>query len=121
MTWPSSVYSSLNETISLHSTADVQVSGPTEPEPGFSDDIGTDLHVPEDQSLLDTLHVEATKTEEELLADALLLQQHIGDDTSAMETDNVDVAKPVVSCRDGVFHVNCVSRSDMANMTLHPL
>jgi hypothetical protein len=46
------------------------------------------------------LHVEATKTEEELLADALLLQQHIGDDTSAMDTGTVNVTKPVVSCRD---------------------
>lgn len=60
--------------------------------------MGTDLQVPEDQSLLDTLHVEATKTEEELLAEALLLQQHIGDDASATETESVDVAKPVVSC-----------------------
>jgi hypothetical protein len=58
----------------------------------------TDLQVPEDQSLLDTLPDDATKTEEELLADALLLQQHIGDDASATETESVDVAKPVVGC-----------------------
>jgi hypothetical protein len=60
--------------------------------------MGTDVQVPEDQSLLDTLHVEATKTEEELLADALLLQQHIGDDASATETECVDVTKPMVRC-----------------------
>jgi hypothetical protein len=70
----------------------------TEPEPTLSDDTGPDLQVPEDQGLLDTLHVEATKTEEELLADALLLQQHIGDDASAMEAESVDVTKPMVNC-----------------------
>ncbi|XP_069678239.1 death-inducer obliterator 1 isoform X2 [Periplaneta americana] len=66
----------------------------TEPEPALPDDLGNDLQVPEDQGLLDTLHVEATKTEEELLADTLLLQQHINDDVTAMETDNTDVSKP---------------------------
>ncbi|XP_023714511.1 death-inducer obliterator 1 isoform X4 [Cryptotermes secundus] len=86
------------ETPSVQEEADsVKVSGSTEPEAAFTEDMGTDLQVPEDQSLLDTLHVEATKTEEELLADALLLQQHIGDDASATETESVDVAKPVNS------------------------
>ena len=67
-----------------------------EPEPPLADDLTPDLHAPEDQGLLETLHAEVTKTEEELLAEALLLQQHIGDDGSAMEADTPDVRKSMV-------------------------
>jgi hypothetical protein len=62
----------------------------------LSDDIGRDLQVPEDHGLLEPLHVEATKTEEELLADALLLQQH-GNDASSVKTESVGATKPLVS------------------------
>jgi len=75
----------------------MQVSGPKEQETTLSDDIGRDLQVPEDHGLLETLHVESTKTEEELLADALLLQQHIGSDVPSMKTESVGATKPVVS------------------------
>ncbi|PSN57524.1 hypothetical protein C0J52_01640 [Blattella germanica] len=54
-----------------------------------------DIQVPEDQGLLETLNVEATKTEEELLADTLLLQQHIAEDGTPMETDSSDIKKPL--------------------------
>jgi hypothetical protein len=55
------------------------------------------MQVREDHGLLETLNVEATKTEEELLADALLLQQHIGNDAPSVKTENVGATKPVVS------------------------
>jgi hypothetical protein len=76
---------------------DMQVSGPKEQKASLSDDIGRDLQVPEDHGLLETLHVEATKTEEELGADALLLQQHIGNDVPSVKTESVASTKPVVS------------------------
>lgn len=47
---------------------------------------------------MDTLHDEATKTEEELLADTFLLQQHIGGGVSATETESTGVAKRMVGC-----------------------
>lgn len=75
----------------------MQVSQPKERETALSDDIGRDMHVAEDHGLLETLHVEATKTEEELLDDALLLQQHIGNDAPSMKTESVGATKPVVS------------------------
>ena len=70
-----------------------------ETEPPLPDELTADLQVPEDQILLDTLHAEATKTEEELLADALLLQQHIADDGTPMEADTPDVSKPMVTIK----------------------
>ena len=75
----------------------MQVSQPKEQETTLSDDVGRDVQVPEDHGLLETLHVEATKTEEELLADTLLLQQHIGNDAPSVKTENVGATKPVVS------------------------
>jgi len=75
----------------------MQVSQPKEQETTLSDDIGRDLQIPEDHGLLETLHVEATKTEEELVADALLLQQHTGNDAPSVKTESVGDTKPVVS------------------------
>jgi hypothetical protein len=75
----------------------MQVSQPKERETTLSDDMGQDLQVPEDHGLLETLHVEATKTEEELLSDAFLLQQHIGNDVPSVKTESVGATKPVVS------------------------
>jgi hypothetical protein len=74
----------------------MQVSRPKERET-TSDDIGQDMQVPEDHGLLETLHVEATKTEEELPADDLLLHQHIGNDAPSVKTENVGATKSVVS------------------------
>jgi hypothetical protein len=82
----------------IHSAAeDVLVSQPKDGEATSSGDIGRDLQVPEDHSLLETLQVEATRTEEELLADALLLQQHIGNDSPSVESESIGATKPVVS------------------------
>jgi hypothetical protein len=82
----------------VHSTAeDMQASQPKEREATSSDDIGRDLQVAEDRSLLETLHVKATKTEEELVADAFLLQQHVANDAPSVETQSVGATKPVVS------------------------
>jgi len=75
----------------------MQVSQPKERETTLSDDIGRDLQVPEDHGVLETLHVEATKTEEELVADALVLQQYTGNDAPSMKTESVAATKPVVS------------------------
>jgi hypothetical protein len=76
---------------------DSQVSRPKEREAALSDDIGRDLQVPEHHGLLENVHVEATKTEEELVADSLLLQQHISNDAPSVKTESVASTKPVVS------------------------
>jgi hypothetical protein len=75
----------------------MQASRPKEREATSSDDIEQDLQVPEDHSLIETLHVETTKTEEDLLADAFLLQQQIGNDDASVETQSVGATKLVVS------------------------